>query len=125
MSRMWGSVLAVTGFLACPCHLPITLPLILGILGGTSLGGFIGANTGLVYGIFTGYFIVGIGIGMYLLNRRRRETEGAICELPSKAAIRANGRKKQTRAERRRARAYTVGCALRGYHRHGTAHPVR
>ncbi len=97
--------MAVTGFLACPCHLPITLPLILGVLGGTSLGGFIGANTGLIYGIFTGYFIVGIGVGMYLLNRRRRETEGAICELPSKAAIQTDGRKKQTRAERRRVRA--------------------
>ena len=97
--------MAVTGFLACPCHLPITLPLVLGVLGGTGIGGFIGANTGLIYGIFTGYFIVGIGVGMYLLNRRRRVTEGATCELPSSTPIKTNGRKKQTRAERRRARA--------------------
>ena len=97
--------MAVTGLLACPCHLPITLPLLLGVLGGTGIGSFIGANTGLIYGIFTGYFIVGVGVGMYLLNRRRRETEGAVCELQSSTAIGTNGRKKRTRAERRRARA--------------------
>lgn len=104
MSKVWGGVLAVTGFIACPCHLPLTLPLILGVLGGTSIGSFIGANTGLIYGIFTGYFIVGIGVGLFLLNRKRREAEGIACELPSEKARRTNGRRKQTRAERRRVR---------------------
>ena len=49
MSNFWGGILAVTGLMACPCHLPITLPLILGLLGGTGLGTFIGANSNLVY----------------------------------------------------------------------------
>ncbi len=71
MSRVWGGVLAVTGFVACPCHFPLTLPLILGVLGGTGIGSFIGANTSLVYGIATGYFIVGVGVGWYLLMRKR------------------------------------------------------
>ena len=71
MSRVWGGVLAVTGFVACPCHLPLTLPLILGVLGGTGIGSFIGANTNWVYGIATGYFIAGIGVGWYLLMRKR------------------------------------------------------
>ncbi len=71
MSRVWGGVLAVSGFVVCPCHFPLTLPLILGVLGGTGLGSFIGANTGLVYGIATGYFIIGIGVGWYLLMRKR------------------------------------------------------
>ena len=109
MSRVWGGVLAVTGFIACPCHLPVTLPLILGVLGGTGIGGFIGANTGLIYGIFTGYFIVGIGVGVYLLNRKQRNAEGVVCELPEQMSIQRNGRKKQTRkrirAERRRVKA--------------------
>ena len=70
MSRVWGGVLAVTGFVACPCHFPLTLPLILGLLGGTGIGSFIGANTSLVYGIAAGYFIVAIGVGWYLLMRK-------------------------------------------------------
>lgn len=99
MSRAWGGVLTVTGFVACPCHLPFTLPLVLGVLGGTGLGSFIGANTGLIYGVFTGYFIAGIGVGWYLLNRRQR-AEGAVCRVPSRR-VRANKRRKQVRAERR------------------------
>ncbi len=71
MSRVCGGVLAASGFVVCPCHFPLTLPLILGVLGGTGLGSFIGANTGLVYGIATGYFIIGIGVGWYLLMRKR------------------------------------------------------
>ncbi len=103
MSRVWGGVLTVTGFVACPCHLPFTLPLVLGVLGGTGLGSFIGANTGLIYGVFTGYFIAGIGVGWYLLNRRQR-AQGAVCRVPSRR-VRANRRRKQVRAERRGTRA--------------------
>ncbi len=73
MSRVWGGVLAVTGFVACPCHFPLTLPLILGLLGGTGIGSFIGANTNLVYGIAAGYFIVAIGVGWYLLMGKRAD----------------------------------------------------
>ena len=71
MSKVWGGLLAVTGLIACPCHLVITLPLFLGVFGGTAVGAFIGANNGLVYGVFTGYFIVGMGAGWYLLSRKR------------------------------------------------------
>jgi len=71
MSRVWGGVLAVTGFVACPCHFPLTLPLILGVLGGTGIGSFIGANTSLVYGIAAGYFIVAVGVGWYFLVGKR------------------------------------------------------
>lgn len=98
MSRVWGGVLTVTGFVACPCHLPFTLPLVLGVLGGTGLGSFIGANTGLIYGVFTGYFIAGIGVGWYLLNRRQR-AEGAVCSVPRRT--RANMRRRQERAKGR------------------------
>ncbi len=99
MSRVWGGVLTVTGFVACPCHLPFTLPLLLGVLGGTGLGSFIGANTGLIYGVFTGYFIAGIGVGWHLLNRRQR-AEGAVGTVPSRR-VRANRRRKRERAEGR------------------------
>ena len=104
MGRVWGGTLAVTGFIACPCHLPFTLPLLLGLLGGTGLGSFIGANTSLIYGVFTGYFIAGIGLGLFLLNRRQRVTDGTSCEVPSRR-VRANKRRKQVRAEWCRIRA--------------------
>ena len=72
MSNIWGGVLAVTGFVACPCHLPFTLPLLLGVLGGTGIGAGVAANVSLIYVIATGYFILAIGVGVYLLNRRQR-----------------------------------------------------
>ena len=103
MSRVWGGVLTVTGFVACPCHLPFTLPLVLGVLGGTGLGSFIGANTSLIYGVFTGYFIAGIGVGWYLLNRKQR-VEEAVCRVPSRR-VRANRRRRQVRAKGRGIRA--------------------
>ena len=74
MSKVWGGVLVVTGFIACPCHLAITLPLVLGALGGTGLGAFLSDNQGLVYGVATGYFIVGLAGGLYLWNRRQSKT---------------------------------------------------
>ena len=103
MSRVWGGVLTVTGFVACPCHLPFTLPLVLGVLGGTGLGSFIGANTGLIYGVFTGYFIAGIGVGSYLLNRRQR-VERVVCKVPSRR-VWAKRRGKHVRVEGRGIRA--------------------
>ncbi len=71
MSKVWGSVLVVTGFIACPCHLVITLPLVLGLMAGTGAGAILAANTGLVYVIAGGYFVAALAAGWYLLNRKR------------------------------------------------------
>ena len=71
MSKAWGSVLVVPGFIACPCHLVITLPLILGLMAGTGVGAILAANTGLVYVIAGGYFVAALAGGWYLLNRKR------------------------------------------------------
>jgi hypothetical protein len=49
MRRIGGVVLTVTGFLACPCHLIITLPLLISLLAETALGSFLSRNTGLIY----------------------------------------------------------------------------
>ena len=72
MGKVWGGVLLVTGFIACPCHLPLTLSFAVVLLGGTAIGSFIAANTGLVYGIAGAYFIFGLGVGWYLWNRKNR-----------------------------------------------------
>ena len=104
MGSFWGGLLAVTGFVACPCHLPITLPIVVGVLGGTSIGGFIGANSGLIYGLFTGYFVAGVAGGLYLLNRKRSAAEGEACELPARSQARVSRPRKPGRARLRRAR---------------------
>lgn len=43
-----GWFLSVTGFLACPCHLIITLPLAAALLGGTTLGDWIAGHQGAI-----------------------------------------------------------------------------
>lgn len=80
MRRLAGGILAVTGIVVCPCHLPLTLPLLLGVLGGTGLGSFFAGHAGLVYGISAGYFIMGLSIGVYLLNRKTKSLRGQACD---------------------------------------------
>ena len=87
MGKLWGGVLLVTGLIACPCHLIITLPLVLGLLAGTGAGAILGAKTGLVYGIAGGYFIVALTAGWYLLNRKKSSVNQAR-RLPAKAKAR-------------------------------------
>ena len=86
MSNIWGGVLAVTGFVACPCHLPFTLPLLIGVLGGTGIGAGVAANVSLIYVIATGYFILAIGVGVYLLNRKKHNIQAASSEIPVQGA---------------------------------------
>lgn len=63
MYQLWrsgkGWLMATTAFLACPCHLPVTLPLLVGLLGGTVVGAWISNNPGWVYGLSTAYFLGG------------------------------------------------------------------
>jgi mercuric ion transport protein len=72
MRRIGGVVLTVTGFLACPCHLIITLPLLISLLAGTDLGSFLSHNTGLVYAGAVIYFVVALALGSSLLFGKSR-----------------------------------------------------
>jgi len=81
MSNIWGGILAVTGFIACPCHFPLTLPLLIGVLGGTGIGAGVAANVSLIYVVATGYFILAIGVGVYMLNRKNMISKKA-SEIP-------------------------------------------
>ncbi len=72
MRRIGGVVLTVTGFLACPCHLIITLPLLISGLSGTALGSFLSRNTALVYTGAGVYFVVALALGAWFLSGPRR-----------------------------------------------------
>ncbi len=80
MRRMGGAVLAVTGVLACPCHLVVTLPLLAGLLAGTALGNFLTHNPGLVYTGAGIYFVGALALGSWFWlspARGKREADAA------------------------------------------------
>jgi mercuric ion transport protein len=70
MRRIGGVALTVTGFLACPCHLILTLPLLISGLSGTAMGSFLKQNTGLIYTGAVIYFVVALAVGVFLLFGR-------------------------------------------------------
>ncbi len=80
MRRIGGVVLTVTGLLACPCHLIITLPLLISGLSGTALGSFLSRNTGLVTTFAGIYFVVALALGYWILfgpKRPKRDVDAA------------------------------------------------
>jgi len=83
MRKIWSGVLVVTALIVCPCHLPLTLGLLLAVLGGTAVGSFLAGHTGLVYGVAAGYFLVGLGAGLYLWNRKKGASKGLGCPIPA------------------------------------------
>jgi MerE protein len=62
-----GWFLAVTSFLACPCHLVITLPLAAALLSGTALGSWIITHQGAIAIGASNYFIGALAAGATLL----------------------------------------------------------
>lgn len=59
MKRTVGqTVLGITGFIACPCHVPLILPLVLGLVGGTTMGTWLATHTVWIVALSTSYFVV-------------------------------------------------------------------
>ncbi len=81
MRRIGGVVLAVTGFLACPCHLIVTMPLLASLLAGTAPGSFLIHTADLIYTGAGIYFVVALALGYrFLFGPARRERDaGAAC----------------------------------------------
>jgi len=80
MRRIGGIVLAVSSFLACPCHLIFTLPWLASLLAGTAVGSFLSRNTGLVTTDATIYFVVALLLGAWFLfgpEGGKRESDAA------------------------------------------------
>ena len=70
MQTLKGIFLTLTGFLACPCHLPITLPLLIALTAGTALGAFLANHVWLVVAVSTIYFAGTLVLGVQYLTRR-------------------------------------------------------
>jgi hypothetical protein len=92
MRRIGGVMLTVTGFLACPCQLIITLPLLASLLAGTALGSFLTHNTGLVYAFASIYFIVGLALGYWFSFGPKRGKRDADAACPTCAPVEAESR---------------------------------
>lgn len=73
-----GYATAGIALIACPCHLPLTLPLILALTAGTAFGGWLSANTTIVY-IASGVLFVG---GLLLAGKWLMGDEAA--DIPKK-----------------------------------------
>ncbi|MBI4642108.1 MAG: hypothetical protein HY731_15580 [Candidatus Tectomicrobia bacterium] len=65
-----GYALLISGFLTCPCHLPIYLA----ILGGTTLGGLVMKNLLLVGMGMTLYFLIALVLGWTLISAKRAKS---------------------------------------------------
>jgi mercuric ion transport protein len=92
MRRIGGGVLTVMGFLACPCHLIITLPLLASLLAGTALGSFLTHNTGLVYTGAGVYSVVALALGYWFLFGPKRPKRDLDATCPTYAPVAADTR---------------------------------
>jgi hypothetical protein len=72
MLTLWhnikGYFMAVTAFIACPCHLPLTLPLLLSLTAGTALGAWLSQNVTLVFVLSTATFLGGLALALKWLG---------------------------------------------------------
>ncbi len=58
-----GYFFFITGVLACPCHLPLTLPLLLAVTAGTAIGASLASNIWLIVAVSTIYFVSALALG--------------------------------------------------------------
>lgn len=80
MTAIWhktkGYIAGAVAFVACPCHLPITIPLLLALTAGTAFGTWLENNTLAVVIISTGLFIGGIVLAFKWIGQDGRPETG-------------------------------------------------
>ena len=64
MAKIKAYIASVVAFIACPCHLPLTLPLLISLTAGTAFSAWLAAprNLLLVGAISTAIFIGGLAL---------------------------------------------------------------
>jgi mercuric ion transport protein len=77
----------IVSFLACPCHLPLTLAVLAGVLGGTALGALLREHTVLAGTLVGAAWLAGTARGLLLIRRAGRA--GSACPMPTPPAARA------------------------------------
>lgn len=70
-----GGVAAAVAFVACPCHLPVTLPLLIALTAGTAFGTWLENNTVTVGVISTIIFIGGLALAYKWMTEAARTPE--------------------------------------------------
>lgn len=81
-----GRVWLVVSFLACPCHLPLTLSIAATVLGGTALGAALRDHRLLAGAVIAVAWLAGTARG--LLFVRRAERGALACAVPTQSARR-------------------------------------
>ncbi|MFP4513773.1 MAG: hypothetical protein ACLFRV_12570, partial [Acidimicrobiales bacterium] len=76
--RLWLFV----SFLACPCHLPLTLGILAMVLGGTAVGAALRDHAVVAGIIIASVWAAGTGRGLWLIRQAERN-DGA-CPAPSR-----------------------------------------
>ncbi|MDZ7678602.1 MAG: hypothetical protein U5K29_08610 [Acidimicrobiales bacterium] len=76
--RLW----LLVSFLACPCHLPLTLGILAVVLGGTAVGAVLRDHAVLAGIIIASVWVAGTGRGLWLIRQAERN-DGA-CTVPSR-----------------------------------------
>ena len=69
----------IASFLACPCHLPLTLGVLGAVLGGTAAGVALREHTRVAGLLIAAVWLAGTARGLLLV--RRAEREGYACRL--------------------------------------------
>jgi hypothetical protein len=67
-------------FLACPCHLPLTLAVLASVLGGTALGAVLRDHVLLAGVVISAGWVIGTANGFRLIRNAKRGT----CTVPSR-----------------------------------------
>ena len=85
MLQIWGVtkgyIAGAVAFVACPCHLPVTLPLLIALTAGTAFGGWLANNTAVIY---ITSFVLFIG-GLFLVGKWLIAGEAKTCAVDAKA----------------------------------------
>jgi hypothetical protein len=97
-------------FLACPCHLPLTLALVGSVAGGTALGAALHRHTLLAGLVLSAVWLAGTARGLQLV--RRAERGDLSCRIPASRPTVAGAT--AVSAERRRARSDHTGARRDG-----------